>query len=59
MVDGCKLCNRELDPMEGRLFVPDFNYRSRHLRLKHNIDTSEENVADYFDIVVEGEKNEK
>lgn len=43
MGDRCKLCNRELDPM------PDFHYLSRHLRLKHNIDTSEENVADYFE----------
>jgi hypothetical protein len=50
MGDRCKLCNRELDPMEGRLLMPDFHYRSRHLRFKHNIDISEENVADYFEV---------
>lgn len=37
--------------MEGRLMIPDSYYRSRHLRLKHNIDTSIENVADYFKVV--------
>jgi hypothetical protein len=50
-MDRCKLCGKELDPMEGRLMIPDFHYRSRHLRLKHNIDISIENMADYFKIV--------
>ncbi|MGH9983338.1 MAG: hypothetical protein ACRD8W_05205 [Nitrososphaeraceae archaeon] len=50
-MDRCKLCGKELDPMEGRLMIPDSYYRSRHLRLKHNIDTSIENVADYFKVV--------
>jgi hypothetical protein len=49
--DRCKLCNSILDPMEGRLLMPDFNYRSRHLRNKHNLDTSKEDVSDYFEIV--------
>lgn len=51
MGERCKLCNRILDPMEGRLLMPDFYYRSRHLRNKHNLDTSKENVSDYFEIV--------
>jgi hypothetical protein len=50
-MDRCKLCGKELDPMEGRLMIPDFHYRSRHLRLKHNIDTSIEKVAGYFEVV--------
>jgi len=33
------------------LLMPDFNYRSRHLRNKHNLDTSKEDVSDYFEIV--------
>src|ERR671911_149121 len=38
-MDRCKLCGKELDPMEGRLMIPDFHYRSRHLRLKYNHDS--------------------
>ena len=49
MYEVCKLCNKEVSMMDGRKYFPNFYHRSTHLRMKHNMDTSGVNVADYFE----------